>query len=345
MTRFIPRSAWGLPDPQGQAAWQTDRSNRTGFVVHWDGGETPTTEQRVIELMLAYHRYHISVGNGFFDYNLAVSPVTGDIYEGRGLDTIGAHAGGANTPNIGVILVGGPGNLTEAGKQGLRDAYALACNHVGRALAQRVHSDINSTGCPGDEIRRWVHAGGLSGGGVPAGGSGGGSSLPYQPGTITVGVSVAQVQERLVAHGFDVGPHGIDNQMGDDTIAAILAFQTAEGIDRDAVVGPDTWGRLAATPGAAPTGLSAPPFPLPGGWYFGPQDGPEWSVSGFHGRGEGLRVWQQRMRDRGWDISVDGLYGTETAGVARAFQTEKGLTVDGLIGPETWTAAWTTPIT
>ena len=99
--------------------------------------------------------------------------------------------------------------------------------------------------------------------------------------------------------------------------------------------------------GQAPAGggMIAPPFPLPDGWYFGPQDGPEWSVSGFHGHRDDLRVWQQRMRDRGWDITVDGLYGDQTARITRAFQAEKGLTVDGLIGPQTWRAAWELPVT
>ena len=89
----------------------------------------------------------------------------------------------------------------------------------------------------------------------------------------------------------------------------------------------------------------APAYPLPAGWYFGPQSGPRESVSGFHGNREHLRVWQQRMADRGWKITVDGLYGDETGDVAEAFQAEKGLTVDRLIGRETWAAAWTAPIT
>lgn len=88
-----------------------------------------------------------------------------------------------------------------------------------------------------------------------------------------------------------------------------------------------------------------PKFPLPKGWYFGPESGPVESVSGYHGRGEGLRVWQQQMQDRGWDIQADGRYGDETGDTAEAFQIEKNLEVDRLIGPETWGAAWTEPIT
>lgn len=94
----------------------------------------------------------------------------------------------------------------------------------------------------------------------------------------------------------------------------------------------------------------APAFPLKSGQYYGPLEGPSNSISGLW-RGDtdaqrkGLATWQQRMKDRGWSIGVDGYYGPETAGVCRAFQSEKGLGIDGLIGPHTWAAAWTEPVT
>jgi hypothetical protein len=58
-----------------------------------------------------------------------------------------------------------------------------------------------------------------------------------------------------------------------------------------------------------------------------------------------LRTWQTRMRQRGWTISADGYYGNQTRSVVTAFQREKQLTVDGIIGPQTWNAAWTSPVT
>lgn len=89
----------------------------------------------------------------------------------------------------------------------------------------------------------------------------------------------------------------------------------------------------------------APPFPLPAGAYFGPKSGPKRSVSGYYSHREDLRRWQLQMRARGWQIEPDGLYGRQTGNVAAAFQAEKGLTVDRLIGPATWAAAWTAPVT
>lgn len=51
------------------------------------------------------------------------------------------------------------------------------------------------------------------------------------------------------------------------------------------------------------------------------------------------------MADRGWRITVDGIYGPQTASVAHQFQVEKRLSADGLVGPQTWRAAWHLPVT
>jgi hypothetical protein len=110
-----------------------------------------------------------------------------------------------------------------------------------------------------------------------------------------------------------------------------------------------------------PPAGQAPPYPLPSGYYFGPLTGPTESIScqapdgSDHQYRPYLQQWQQRMIDRGWEecfvqYGADGMYG-ETVEVSEAgqcalqFQQEKGLEVDGLIGPQTWSAAWTEPIT
>lgn len=84
----------------------------------------------------------------------------------------------------------------------------------------------------------------------------------------------------------------------------------------------------------------APPFPLPAGWYFGPEDGPQECVSGYHGHGADLAVWQRRMHELGHAVTIDGHYGSQTKAVAVAFQRSKGLAGDGLIGEKTWNASW-----
>lgn len=61
--------------------------------------------------------------------------------------------------------------------------------------------------------------------------------------------------------------------------------------------------------------------------------------------GEDVRIWQDQMKRRGWDIEVDGVYGEKSEAVAIAFQEQKGLEVDGKVGVMTWDAAFELPIT
>jgi len=58
-----------------------------------------------------------------------------------------------------------------------------------------------------------------------------------------------------------------------------------------------------------------------------------------------VRTWQQQMGKRGWTITVDGDFGKQSDTVCRQFQDEKGLGVDGKVGPDTWKASWSAPVT
>lgn len=148
----------------------------------------------------------------------------------------------------------------------------------------------------------------------------------------------------------------VDGYYGVSTKAAVRDKQEDLGVPVDGLWGPNTeaaykaevkrGGGAQSVPSRRdPTSKKAPRFPLPRGWYFGPKSGPRYSVSGFYGHRGDLRQFQRRMKHRNWTLKADGLYGDRTATVVRQFQKEKGLTVDGLIGAETWKAAWTEPVT
>jgi peptidoglycan hydrolase-like protein with peptidoglycan-binding domain len=107
---------------------------------------------------------------------------------------------------------------------------------------------------------------------------------------------------------------------------------------------------LAQAPKPPPVvekGVPAPGFPLREGQYFGPRDplSNRNSVSGYFTHRDDLRLWQERMRYRGWTITPDGRYGDETERVAIAFQRDKSIGCDGLIGATSWGLAWTADIT
>jgi hypothetical protein len=61
--------------------------------------------------------------------------------------------------------------------------------------------------------------------------------------------------------------------------------------------------------------------------------------------GSAVRQVQQRLFDRGWHLGVDGDFGAQTEQVVKQFQGEKGLEVDGVVGPITWTQLWLAPVT
>lgn len=83
------------------------------------------------------------------------------------------------------------------------------------------------------------------------------------------------------------------------------------------------------------------PTPPPAG------DAPPWpgTLLVDYTAGHGTATWQAQMSARGWHLDVDDEYGPASAQVCTQFQAEKGLAVDGVVGPETWAAAWTAPIT
>ena len=103
------------------------------------------------------------------------------------------------------------------------------------------------------------------------------------------------------------------------------------------------WGRVMEMAGGKPSspGAAQPPSSSAGG----PAPPFPGTLLINFTAGAGTAQWQGQMAARGWTIAVDDLYGGESEGVARQFQAEKGLAVDGIVGPDTWAAAWTAPIT
>jgi len=51
-----------------------------------------------------------------------------------------------------------------------------------------------------------------------------------------------------------------------------------------------------------------------------------------------VRTIQQLLRSRGQTVAVDGTYGPATETAVRAFQQQKHLALDGIVGPMTWAA-------
>jgi hypothetical protein len=93
----------------------------------------------------------------------------------------------------------------------------------------------------------------------------------------------------------------------------------------------------------------APPSTAPPSGGGGTQ-APKFSATPYfdqrtNSRHPDVKTWQSKMRSRGWGISADGIYGPQSEDACRKFQREKGLSVDGKVGPQTWSTTWTAPVT
>lgn len=101
----------------------------------------------------------------------------------------------------------------------------------------------------------------------------------------------------------------------------------------------------APKPQPPPTPV-APRFPYPSSDYLGTTRSDPHCHSGYWTSDQPhIKTWQQQMKTRGWSISADGLFGSQSESVARQFQSEKGLSADGLVGPQTWNCSWSCPVT
>jgi hypothetical protein len=93
-------------------------------------------------------------------------------------------------------------------------------------------------------------------------------------------------------------------------------------------------------------GASGPaPSPPQTGGGTAPRMTVDYFGQAHNSRAADVRTWQQQMRNRGWSIDVDQIYGPGSERVCRQFQSEKGLGVDGLVGPQTWNMTWSAPVT
>lgn len=52
--------------------------------------------------------------------------------------------------------------------------------------------------------------------------------------------------------------------------------------------------------------------------------------------GESVKEWQRYLNTQGYNLTVDGIFGTNTHNATTDYQTKNGLGVDGIVGKNTW---------
>ena len=190
--------------------------------------------------------------------------------------------------------------------------------------------------------------GGVKPGDVKVGGGGGGGTTYKQ---IKYGQMIKlHTKGKPVEDVQAVVGVTVDGFAGPSTIAAIKKWQKSHGLPADGIVGPDTWAKMKPhiknAKKKARKKNKAPKFPLKKGHWYGVESSNKKNHSGYWaGDRAGIRRFQQKLKDRGWSISVDGRFGPATKKIVRQFQSEKGLPADGLVGVKTWNAIWESPVT
>ena len=133
------------------------------------------------------------------------------------------------------------------------------------------------------------------------------------------GDDVKAVQNKLNSLGFNCGT--ADGYYGNATKNAVISFQSAKGIDTDGVVGPTTWKLLfnSSSNGSDYSRILKVTSPL---MY-----------------GDDVKTVQNKLNSLGYNCgTADGYYGNATKSAVISFQSAKGLTADGEVGPATWSA-------
>ena len=144
------------------------------------------------------------------------------------------------------------------------------------------------------------------------------------------GSDVTTLQTALRSLGYYTST--IDGIYGKGTRDAVKVFQADNGLSADGVAGPKPLSKLEELTGIQ-IGGSVPEVdtPVTGSGLFGGV----YTTLTFGGKGERVRTLQTALSKLGYDVTVDGDFGSGTYMAVRAFQKASGLTVDGKAGKMT----------
>jgi N-acetylmuramoyl-L-alanine amidase len=128
------------------------------------------------------------------------------------------------------------------------------------------------------------------------------------------GEAVRDLQHRLAVLGYETAA-AEDGVYGDNTAAAVRAFQTARGLRVDGICGRQTWSGLVEAGYRLGDRLLYHRTPML--------------------RGDDVLDLQEKLNALGFDAGRgDGIFGPHTADALREFQRNVGAVIDGICGPE-----------
>lgn len=213
------------------------RLSTTRIILHHAAATTCTAQQ--------IHQWHLGKGWTGIGYHFFIRK-DGSVYRGRPENTVGAHAGNNNYDSIGVCFEGSfdKEQMGDVQRQAGAELVAYLKDKYGITKVQR-HSDVNATGCPGDNFPFDTIAYGKAVEVVE----------PETAKTVYTmempmlsrgdkGAAARVLQALLIGYGYDCGGYGADGDFGAGTERSVKGYQKASGLVADGIVGGKTWAAL-----------------------------------------------------------------------------------------------------
>lgn len=182
---------------------------------------------------------------------------------------------------------------------------------------------------------------------------------PIQKAREFVGSRAKELQEKLIALGYDCGGYGADGKFGKGTYDSLVSFQKDNGLSADGLAGAKTFAKLDELLAIKNKPKTTWEMNINGDIIrrlqheLNVQYGAGLKEDGWCGdstvsklpivrpgaRGNITRIIQELLVQNGYNTNgIDGIYGNGTYNAVVALQGANGLSQDGIIGQNTWKA-------
>jgi N-acetyl-anhydromuramyl-L-alanine amidase AmpD len=141
----------------------------------------------------------------------------------------------------------------------------------------------------------------------------------------STGPAVRRAQQFLLDHGINIG--SVDGEFGPRTYTGVKKFQAEKGLKIDGIIEPVTWRALESEP----SNTAKPKQEIVISERCKTQ------VLRRGSRGNCVKSLQRALNILGHNAGApDGVFGAKTDAAVKSFQRFSRISIDGIVGPQTW---------